>query len=318
MTRRSPAPPPTAEDRRFDEAVGFAVRLHENPWDAAALEDLRLWRARGPLHEAAWAEIAEIYGLSGEALTARRLKRRGLTRRRLLWGGAAGAGVAAAGWALAPRLIASAQAADHRTGTARLAPLNPPGWRMILGPKSAMAFTGADQTGFRLISGMAWCEIPQSRAATAFSCRIGAAEIQTQGGAFALSLEAERLSAAAEAGMAEIRFPDAAPQQLAAGERVVLGRRGEILDGGASPPGAASAWLKGRLIVDAEPLAALVERIARWLPERVILTDSALGARLISGVFDLSAPREALRTALAPHGGRLQRLTPLVTLILAA
>lgn len=56
------------EDPLFDEAVGFAVRLHADPWDREALEALRLWRRRGPAHEAAWAEVAEIHGLAGEAL----------------------------------------------------------------------------------------------------------------------------------------------------------------------------------------------------------------------------------------------------------
>ncbi len=300
------------EDRLFDEAVGFAVRLHADPWDEAALEALRLWRARSPAHEAAWTEVAEIHGLAGEALRPRGAQR-SLTRRRALLGGLAGASAAAA-YVWAPGLIDLARA-DHRTPTARIERLETPeGLRIALGPQSALRL---EDSGARLLSGMAWCVVPP-RSEQPFRLRIGAAELSSFGGAFCLSAEAGLISAAAESGEAEIRFGGGALIPLQAGERLSLGTEGGSPARGKSSPGAASAWLEGRLIVEAESLAVAAERLARWLPERVLLLDSALGARRVSGVFDLAEPRRALRTAVQAQGGRLRRVTPLVTLILRA
>ncbi len=150
------------EDLLFDEAVGFAVRLHADPWDRTALEALRLWRARSPAHEAAWAEVAEIHGLAGEALKPHG-ERRGLTRRRALSGGLAAAGATAA-LVWGPGLIAVA-GAGHRTGTAQVERVEAPGGlRIALGPRSALDL---EDSGARLVAGMVWCGIPPQAGPTA-------------------------------------------------------------------------------------------------------------------------------------------------------
>lgn len=292
-----------SEDDLFDGALRLALRLHEAPEDPAAREALRLWRAQGPAHEAAWREAAELYGLAGRALENRR---RRATRRTILLGGAAGLGAAAALWG--PRLILEAQA-DHLTGTARIAriPL-PAGGGLALGPQGALAMEEGGAA--RLLEGMLWCDAPHP-----FRLKAGPLELSSGGGAFGVSLEAGYVTAEAGAGKAEIRAEGlAAPEPLEAGSWLRLGgpapTRGLRAAGGAS-------WLEGRLIADSEPLAALTARIARWIPQRVVLLDSAFGARRVSGVFDLSEPVEALKAAIRPHGGRLRRLAPLAAIVIS-
>lgn len=311
--RRAPGSDPTnvedsEADRLFDEALRLVLRLQEAPADPAAREALRLWRAKSPAHEAAWREMAEIHGLAGRALTRERAK---ATRRGFLLG-AAGLGAAAASAALAPGLILAARA-DRRTGAARLEGFDLPEGRAVLGPKSALAL---EPEGARLLAGMLWCELAPG--AAPFSLRIGALELRGLRGAFGVSAEAGFVTAEAGAGgAAELHPPAAAPESLAAGGWARFDAEGGFLARGGRSA-APAAWLEGRLIAEAEPLAALVARIARWLPERVVLLDSALGARRVSGVFDLSAPREALRAAVRPHGGRLREIPVLGTIFVSA
>jgi transmembrane sensor len=50
--------------------------------------------------------------------------------------------------------------------------------------------------------------------------------------------------------------------------------------------------------------------LGRYLTGRLWPGDAALGERPVTGVFDLRDIRQAVRRAVAPHGGPVQQLTP--------
>ncbi|UII70837.1 FecR family protein [Pseudomonas sp. HN11] len=64
----------------------------------------------------------------------------------------------------------------------------------------------------------------------------------------------------------------------------------------------ATSWRRGVLIFDRQPLAKVIEQLNRYRPGRVVLTDSTLGDREVSGVFRL----DMLDTALATLTQELQ------------
>ncbi|MGY2375490.1 FecR family protein [Pseudomonas sp. SDO524_S393] len=58
----------------------------------------------------------------------------------------------------------------------------------------------------------------------------------------------------------------------------------------------ATSWRRGVLIFDRQPLAKVIEQLNRYRPGRVVLADSALGDREVSGVFRLDMLDSALVT----------------------
>lgn len=68
----------------------------------------------------------------------------------------------------------------------------------------------------------------------------------------------------------------------------------------------ATSWRRGVLIFDRLPLAQVVEQLNRYRPGRVVLTDTALGNREVSGVFRLDMLDTALDTLT--HELQVQRL----------
>ena len=58
----------------------------------------------------------------------------------------------------------------------------------------------------------------------------------------------------------------------------------------------ATSWRRGVLVFDRQPLGLVVERLNRYRPGRVVLTNSALAQRQVSGVFRLDMLDAALVT----------------------
>lgn len=142
--------------------------------------------------------------------------------------------------------------------------------------------------------------------------RVGkvAAEIAT--GALNVSEEAGGCSLSVERGAAQVTASGHS-LPVAAGEALDFGAGG-LARRPAAPE--ASAWREGLIVAQDEPLAVIVERIARWLPARVVLMGSAL-AQKRSGVFRMEAPEPALLAAVSPHGGQLRRISPWLIVITA-
>lgn len=304
-----------ADDRLFDEAVNHAIRLQANPGSAAALEALAGWRAQSPAHERAWAEIAEIHGMAGSLLAPSRGSAR-IDRRKALGLGALGLGIAGGTALFGPGMMLAARA-DHLTGTAEISVFDlADGSRISLGPDSAVTLDfGPGRRGLALLAGMVWCEIPL--AAPEFRLACGPAAILGDGAALGLSQEADVLSLALDRGTARIATGPDAGLQLAAGDWLDLDASGRVVRRIGRTAAEAAGWRDGLIVVEAEPLAVAVRRIARWIPGRVVIADPGLGQRLTSGVFDMTRPRDALLAAVSPHGAGLRRISPWLTVVTA-
>lgn len=302
------------EESLFDEAVTHAIRLQANPQSPAALAALAGWRARSPRHERLWQEAAEIHGMTG-TLLAPEGRARGASRRQVLGLGAAGLGLLGGASLFGPGLITAARA-DHLTSTAEIEEVSlPDGTRLTLGPDSAFALAPAAQgRGLTLLDGMVYCEIAQDPGLP-FRLACGPTTLLTDGAALNLSVEGSLLSLALDRGEAMVAAGPHAGTALRAGDWLTLGEEGAPRRRTALAASEASAWRQGLVVVEAEPLAAVVARLARWIPGRVVIAEPGLGERLISGVFDTARPREALLAAVSPHGAGLRRISPWLTIV---
>lgn len=297
-------------DPLFDEAVGLLIRLQENPADAATQATLSRWRERSPRHEHVWAELQSIHDLTGRALAPARV----VHRRRLLqtacWGGAAALG----GWMLLPRAILAARA-DYRTGVAEIRDVVlPDRSRVTLAPETAVAVDiGAARPMLQLLAGTIWCDIPAL--SVPFTLLALGTRLTTSTASFELTEAGHGLEVAVTRGQVTVTSAGR-DEALVGAEWLRLFGNGTVRRGQSAKDSEPAAWRNNRLQADAEPIASLVERIAPWLPGRVVLASPALGRQRVSGVFDLSNPLSALRAVVWPHGGgRVRQIGPLLIVV---
>ena len=102
---------------------------------------------------------------------------------------------------------------------------------------------------------------------------------------------------------------------LTRGQRLDIDRKSDRLAKADIPPDDVASWRNRRLVVDRATMADVVEELGRHYPGVVLMRDRALGDRLVSGVFDLSQPIEALQAAVRTHDGSVTRITPYVVVI---
>jgi transmembrane sensor len=76
------------------------------------------------------------------------------------------------------------------------------------------------------------------------------------------------------------------------------------------PAETAVAWQRGKLIVESQPLGDVIAHLNRYHRGTIILTDSALRALKVTGVFDITDPDGTLRLIARTLRLRTTSLTP--------
>lgn len=309
-------------DRLLDEAIDLLIRLQNDPGNPVSTEMIRAWRAGGPDHERAWAQVSGIHGVTGKVLTDRRKAERrqslGLTRRNLVIGAIAGLGAAGAGYAVLPDLLIQARA-DVVTAKGEIRQVAlPDGSMATLGPASALAFRFTPgRRGVELLTGMAYFDVrPEPQ--RPFAVVADDLTVTALGTAFDTSSDAGFLTVSVDHGLVEARAPDsalAAGVRLAAGDWITFDPAANITERGRREAGQIATWRDRILIVEKEPISAVVARIGRWTPGRIVLADPGIGRQRISGVFDLSDPRLALEAVVHPAGARVRQVSSILTVI---
>ena len=106
-----------------------------------------------------------------------------------------------------------------------------------------------------------------------------------------------------------------APVELQAGQRIAYGLDGSMSPIRAADPQQIAGWRQGKLTVETQSLASVVEQLDRHSPTPIIILDNALGQRRISGSFDLTHPRAAIDLLANRAGLRAVHLGPLLTVL---
>lgn len=293
--------------RLLDEAIDLRIRRNMAPESAVTEQVIALWRSRSADHERIWQRVTKAHRLSGLALHTP--SRTGLSRRTLLIGGAIG--LAAAGWSV-PRLRLRLEA-DHQTRTAQVMSLDlGSGTRIVLGPDSAIAVKSqSGRQEVHLLRGMGAFDISDIAGHSVVVQAPDGRRFSTTAARFDLSQEAGYLNLAVGTGTIDTTW--AGPVSEGRWTRLPSGT--DIGESGHFDPAMTGAWQHGTLVADAEPLAALVERIGRWMQAPVIIADPRLGAQRISGLFDIRDPEQALAAAVSPTSARLRRIGGIATVI---
>ncbi|TFY94121.1 FecR family protein [Pseudomonas nabeulensis] len=307
-----------------EAAADWAVRLHAGALTDQEQAELRQWIARDSRHEAAlrfaeqtWAALGEVH--KDEPVHRRRpastvmpVRR---SKRRRPWQRAAAVAlvvvVAGVGWLRGPDVVLRLQA-DYVTqkGEVRTVQLAD-GSQVELDSDSAirLEYDGV-QRRVSLIQGSAIFDVAPmvGQETRPFVVQSAGGQTRALGTRFVVAREDD---SQAWVGMlahsVEISLPTqpkkgAAARVLKEGQAARYSPQEGIVPLDQFDVERATSWRRGVLIFDRQPLAKVVEQLNHYRPGRVVLTDSALGEREVSGVFRL----DMLDTALATLTQELQ------------
>lgn len=304
------------------EATDWLLRLEESPGDAAVRAAADAWRAADPAHERAWVRAERAYRLIGRSAEASRGRPAVSTPRgwRLVsrrWG--AGAAVAlAAGLLLlfVPGLLVKLRA-DFATGTAELRRVTlEDGTVVELAAQSALDVRfSRERRVVTLLSGEAFFKVAE-QPGRPFDVSAGDLTVTVVGTAFDVRLSSEATTVAVEHGVVEVRNAGAkAAMRLKAGDQVIVGRRdGTIRHAGIAPQEVAS-WRDRRLFVEGSTVGQVVDELRRYNAGWIVFADPGFANQQVTGLYDLGDPDRALRILVAPFGGQVREITPLLKIV---
>jgi transmembrane sensor len=215
-------------------------------------------------------------------------------------------------------LLLRAQA-DYITAKGEMAQITlPDGSLMTLGPDSALQLVyGSERRDINLLRGMGFFEVVPDKSKP-FSVLSDTVRVTALGTAFDVSNDAGVIAVSVDHGVVEMQSPDAV---LAAGKRLEQGQwisfdpSTQTIDQGAREVEQIAAWRDKLIIAERETVAALVARIGRWMPGRIIMASPSTGAQRVSGVYDLTDPLRALEAVVHPTGAQVRQLSSFVTII---
>lgn len=311
-----------SDDRLLDEAIDLMIRFQNDPDNPVTMELIRAWRGRGEQHENVWKRVSTVHGASGKILNEkRRIERQdslSLSRRKLMIGWFTAFAAGGAVWSWGPRMLVRARA-DYITAKSEIRKIAlPDGSTATLGPESAIALDfQSDRRNIALLEGMSFFEVA-SDAKRQFCVECGNLATTALGAAFEMSHDAGLLTVSVDHGLVDVRASGSVLQtgeELGENQWITFDPSSGSVDRGQRASGQVAAWRDNLIIAEKEAVSALVARIGRWIPGKIIIADPSIGGWRVSGIFDLSDPIRALQAAVLPAGARVRHISSLVTLI---
>lgn len=324
----------TGEDQRTveAEAAAWTVRLDAGPLDEAEQHAFEAWLRRSDMHaesflfgRTTWEKLGRLRDLPHGAVAAspaRDSRRRLAVSRRHLWQGLAASLLAGTGLAAYHATDpVTALRADHRTavGETRIVTL-PDGSILRLNTDSAVALRfDADHREVELLRGEAAFTVARIAEGDRrpFVVRAAGGMIMALGTRFMVRVA----EAAVDVTVIEHAVEVSLDGEVAASDAVILRASEAVRYDTASgisevrrlDPERAAAWLRRRLVFDQVPLARAVAELNRYRNGRIVILDSALAGRRVSGVFRLDDLDGAVRLIAAELGARTIAIPPVLT-----
>lgn len=321
-----------SEDQAWMEAFDWMVEIDRAPHDPAIKAGFQAWLGRRENHAMIFGEVRKVWEaaphmppkLAGQwqqrgrtNVMAMPSRRPPVSRRQWLIGAAA-ASVAAA--FAAGNLIDFR--ADHATGTGERKDVAlADGSQIQLDTNSAIRIAfGPHQREIVLLRGRAFFAVEKDPQRP-FAVTAGNAQAIALGTRFDVRHDGSQVAVAVEEGQVAVTLDGRnllTHGILTGGEALAL----DLSTGAAREtnisPEVMGAWREDRLVVDGWSVAQVLDELGRYHRGIILLRDEALGARLVSGVYDLRRPIEALRAVAEAQGGRVTEISPWFLVISAA
>lgn len=297
-------PDESSEDPLMRAAIAWVVRLRSGEATQDDLQALQAWRKQSPEHEEAFRQAAVLWRdlkQAADHVEQQRSSRAAVralnpahwgTSRRAFVGGALAASLAAYLVYDPPmELWPSFQelSADYRTRKGEKQEIALAGGvTATLNTLTSVSVLSsrADDPRLEIIGGQAAITVQRRAGENPLIVQALGARVVATRASFDVRCVDGRLSVTCTDGRVDVEYQQGLVQ-LDSGKQVDFSRETGL--GLASPvdPNTATAWQHGLLIVRDRPLASVVEEVNRYRPGRIIITDAALGQRLMSGTFHL-------------------------------
>lgn len=309
--------------------MDWLLRLEAAPDDADLRAAFDAWLAESDAHRDAFRVVGHAWERLGglprqrpaepkPALTAQ--QRHPITKRRVRPAVAvvAAAALACLVFAFFPALQ-TRLLADHATGVAELRQvvLND-GSVVHLDAGSAIDLKfGAAGREVALLGGQAFFEVVSAEGRP-FRVRAGDVTVTVTGTAFGVGKSSETISVAVQSGTVDVSLGDSKPAAvLSRGQRLAVDRASQVITRSEVAQDEIASWRRHRLVVHDATFAEVVEELQRHHAGLIVLSDRTLGRRLVTGVFDLTRPVEALTVVAETQNARLTTITPYLLVISA-
>jgi transmembrane sensor len=333
MARRSRAQPdaghPDLPDETDRQAAAWFARVNGGAAERQELEAFSRWLNADAAHRAAyarleadWRDMDGLDDLRAEAAqvlaslpqATPRHASRPLSRRAALaaaFGGAAALGVLAVTQGGIPAGGLAGILADHRTGRRGQAVGLADGTRLRLDAGTNLSEA---TEGLILHGGRAFFQTASGQRLTV---EANAGRIEAGNARFSLGHLAGSVDLSVIEGSVDLNLPGTRPLNVTAGHGLRFSRTGagRIVS---QDRELATAWLRSRLVFDAQPLSEAVELINRYRAGRVILVDSDLRDLKISGSFAIDQTDDVLQVVTTTLPVSAIRLTDYLVLLRAA
>lgn len=304
------------------QATEWLIRLRETE-DEAVFESFEAWASATPENAAAWSEVAQTSLAIAAAATVPSARRPVQGRARQTAPARRGRRLVAALAACAAALFAVVAApdavlrlrSDYVTGAQELRTVRlEDGSSLTLAPRSAVSVRyQADQRHIDLLKGDAYFEVARNpdRPFSVASRRIETTVLGT-------GFEVRSAEALVGVRHGRVKVETAAPKGgsriLAAGEMARADKTGALRLLGTDPDNVA-AWTQKRLIVEAQPVSAVVDALRPWYGGVILARGARLETARVTGVYDLGDPVGALIAVSRANGATVQRISPWVMII---
>lgn len=311
----------TETERARREASEWHVLLREAPEDPEIRARFTHWHDSEASHAAAWRSVNHTFRAIGAAGAGSDTGAFDVVADRAnagsrAWRGRSVAGLVAVCVALVVVLLIPEfrvrMASDYATGAAETETVSlTDGTTVLLAPESAIAVTYTEgRRAVRLMSGTAHFQVAPNPDRP-FGVAANGVTATVLGTAFDVALRDGGTLVEVRSGHVRVVDTDrpSAAADLRAGDWLRVDADRRVAQGRISPE-FVGGWRSGTLTVRGEPIAAVVAQIRPWFAGKIVLLDDALGARRVTGVYNLRDPRTALEALVSPYGGAVTQVTP--------
>lgn len=312
------------QDAAIEQAMEWLLRREMAPGDARLEHDFQHWLGQADSHAKAYASVRLTWGELGKLPAKRPADDASSDNvvqlpvhkpRRTKWFAAAAALAAASVLLVAFPMLQRHVVADYQTGIAELRQvILPDGSVVHLDAGSAIAVDyGEAGRQVTLLSGEAFFEVtPDAR--NPFSVVADEISVVVTGTAFSVRKTTATVDVAVQSGTVDV-LRDGRSDQLGIGDRLMVDRRHKAVRRDRMAPESVGAWRSRTLVVHDTSFGDIVEVIGRYLPGLVFVGDESLNRRMITGVFDLTRPVEAMRTLASSQDASVFEVTPYLLFI---
>lgn len=324
--RQAATKPDKAQRLIQEQAVDWLMQLQASPKDMELVEACDLWRTSDSRHELAFAKASRVFSdtrflllqdtdFAKTAARKPRLQVRVAITSMLVFVALVASFIAFDG---PMRMRADAISASREMPVIKLAD----GSTVQLNSSSAIAFDITETTRrVHLLRGEAYFIVTPDPHRP-FTVTAADGEVTALGTEFDVKLKdrgadvvVTEHAVQVETSTTSAAFSPRDTLRLEQGQSVFYDNASGIGQVTTVDPELAASWRNGRLIFEDQPLAHVVEDIARHLPGRVMIASNDLAQRRITGTFDLSSPSIALDDFIKAFDLKAKHVGSLLTVL---